>query len=119
MDLDKYRDRLQALELELMSKVDDERASARETSDDQADPVDQSVVNQLRDQYFGLAQTDLEILDNVRAALGRLDAGTFGICTVGGEAIAEARLDAVPWTPYCLQHQEELEAAAGLRTPKA
>lgn len=119
MDTTRYRDRLQALELELMSKVDDERANARETTDEKADSLDRSVVDQLRDQYFGLAQTDLEILDNVRAALGRIDAGTFGICTVGAEPIGEMRLDAVPWTPYCLQHQEELEAAAQIRTPRA
>ena len=119
MDTAAYRDQLQALELELMAKVDGQRARALETTDEQADAVDQSVVDELRDQYFGLANTDSEILDNVRAALGRIDAGTFGICTVGGESIAEARLKAVPWTPYCLQHQEELEAAANLRTPRA
>jgi RNA polymerase-binding transcription factor DksA len=27
------------------------------------------------------------------------------------------RLDAVPWTPHCLKHQQEIEEQARLRTP--
>jgi len=37
----------------------------------------------------------------IRAALARIDAGDYGLCTNCGASIAEARLDAVPWTPYC------------------
>jgi RNA polymerase-binding transcription factor DksA len=36
---------------------------------------------------------------------------------VDGEPIEEKRLEAVPWTPHCLQHQQELEESAGIRTP--
>jgi DnaK suppressor protein len=40
----------------------------------------------------------------VDAALGRLDAGTYGTCAVGGEPIPEARLVAVPWAATCVAH---------------
>lgn len=119
MDIDKYRARLQQFERELAERVGRELASARDTTDEQPDSGDRSVVGELRDEYFGLAETDSEILANVRAALSRIEAGTFGVCVLGSERISEARLDAVPWTPYCLQHQEELEAAEGVRTPRA
>ena len=36
-----------------------------------------------------------------------------------GEPIDEKRLDSVPWTPYCLKHQSELEQRARIRTPSA
>lgn len=119
MDPNSYRQRLQDLERELNERISRGVTIAQETTDDQPDPVDQSIVDVLRDEYLGLAQTDTEILANVRAALSRIDDGTFGVCVVGGEEIGEARLSAVPWTPYCVRHQEQLEAAAGLRTPRA
>lgn len=40
----------------------------------------------------------------IRAALQRLDDGTYGTCAVCGEPIGAGRLDAVPWTPFCRDH---------------
>jgi RNA polymerase-binding transcription factor DksA len=46
----------------------------------------------------------------VRDALRRIEAGTFVTCTVDGGPIEPQRLEASPWVPYCLKHQEQLEA---------
>lgn len=43
-------------------------------------------------------------LDEVERALAKLDAGTYGACEVCGEAIADARLEAMPATRFCIQH---------------
>ncbi|MCU0825862.1 MAG: TraR/DksA family transcriptional regulator [Tabrizicola sp.] len=37
----------------------------------------------------------------IHAALRRIDAGSYGTCQRCGEDIAEARLNAIPWTPVC------------------
>ena len=37
----------------------------------------------------------------IRAALARIDADIYGQCVKCGAEIAEARLDAIPWTPLC------------------
>jgi RNA polymerase-binding transcription factor DksA len=52
-----------------------------------------------------LAQLDvLERLEvrEIRAALARLDAGTYGLCGSCGERIPEARLRALPYTATCV-----------------
>ena len=41
-------------------------------------------------------------LEQVEAALARLDAGTYGACTNCGKPIAAERLEAIPWTPFCI-----------------
>jgi DnaK suppressor protein len=41
----------------------------------------------------------------VDAALGRMDAGTFGLCTACGGRIADARLEALPWAALCIDCQ--------------
>jgi RNA polymerase-binding transcription factor DksA len=37
----------------------------------------------------------------IRSALARIADGSYGTCSRCGEAISEARLDAIPWTPFC------------------
>ena len=119
VDVEKFRRRLLATEQELARKVERNTDTARESSDDQPDSVDQAVVDELRDTYLALAQGDTGVLGQVRAALERIERGTFGRCVVDGEPIDATRLEAVPWTPYCARHQNEAEAAAGLRTPRS
>lgn len=42
-----------------------------------------------------------EEMARIRAALKRMDEGEYGICTKCGNEISEARLDLLPWTPFC------------------
>lgn len=48
-------------------------------------------------------------LRDVEEALGRLDAGTYGVCQVCGRAIDEERLQAMPETPYCKECRQRVE----------
>ncbi len=43
-------------------------------------------------------------LDEVERALAKLDDGTYGQCEVCGKAIAEARLEVMPATRFCIDH---------------
>ena len=43
-------------------------------------------------------------LDEVERALEKLDDGTYGACEVCSAPIAEARLEAMPATRYCIDH---------------
>ena len=118
VDVDKFRRRLLALEDELRQRIEREVESARQTIDEQPAGSDQSVVDELKEESFLLADNDRALLAQVRAALKRIEDGTFGRCVVDGGPIEEKRLEAVPWTPYCVKHQEELEQATPVRTPK-
>ena len=53
----------------------------------------------------------------VRAALRRIDNGTYGRCVVDGEPIDAKRHESVPWTPYGLKHELQFEERARIRTP--
>lgn len=48
-----------------------------------------------------LGLTELAEVRRIDAALARIEAGTYGICTICGEPIAEARLEFLPDTPFC------------------
>ena len=55
-----------------------------------------------------LEQVEAE-LDDVEHALRRLDEGSYGICEACGKPIPEERLQALPATRFCLEHQAEAE----------
>ena len=54
-------------------------------------------------------------LKEVRDALQRIEEGSYGRCTVCGRRIEPARLEAVPWTPYCLEDQKKRDAQGPAR----
>jgi DnaK suppressor protein len=118
LDIELYRKRLLALEQDFRERIGREVVNARETGDTQPDPGDRSVVEELRDASFTLVDTDSGVLKEIEAALERIDDGSFGKCSVDGGAIEEKRLEAVPWTRYCVKHQQQFEESAGMRTPK-
>jgi len=62
-----------------------------------------------KDLNFGLASNGQNILNEVDAALKRIENGTFGICEKYGTPIARARLKALPYVRYSLKAQEEEE----------
>ena len=55
-------------------------------------------------ENMSLAVALREQLTDVEGALQRIDEGTYGLCEVCGKQISEARLEAMPATPFCIDH---------------
>ncbi len=51
-----------------------------------------------------LAESLQDQLSAVESALGKMDDGTYGQCVTCGKAISAARLEAMPATPFCIDH---------------
>lgn len=74
-----------------------------DTSPDELDRI-QDAGN--RDWAMGNLERDSNRLREVRDALRRVDAGTFGICAGCEENINAKRLAAIPWASFCIVCQE-------------
>ncbi len=57
----------------------------------------------------GNLDRDCSQLRNARAALGRIQDGSFGICQRCDEDIHPKRLAAVPWAAHCIRCQEAVD----------
>lgn len=113
-----YRQRLLDLERDLVSRMARETNLGRAQSDHGVGDVgDAGVAEEDASADFNEAELDSTVLRQVRDALRRIEAGTFGMCAVDGLPIDSKRLDASPWVAYCLKHQRLLEAAARHRFP--
>ena len=118
MNIQHYKQRLLGLEKTLSARIGQETDHGRgEFIDSAHDVGDASVADEVASEEFTEAEHDADVLQQVRDALARVDDGTFGRCIVDGGPIEEQRLEAVPWTPYCLKHAERREVAASTRTP--
>ncbi|WZO99415.1 TraR/DksA family transcriptional regulator [Isosphaeraceae bacterium EP7] len=67
------------------------------------------------DQEFTLSLIENEqgTLELIHDALARVEAGTFGRCAECGQPIAKARLQAIPYTPYCIECARAQEERQG------
>jgi DnaK suppressor protein len=78
--------------------VEDE--TGEETSDQHL--ADTATAMHDRELDYGLTENEEDLLTAIDAALGRIEDGTYGICTNCGKPIGEARLEALPWTDLCI-----------------
>ncbi len=66
--------------------------------------ADSSQVTAERGEAEALAAQLGDALADVRAALKKLDNGTYGLCEKCGNPISPARLEAKPASAYCIDH---------------
>jgi DnaK suppressor protein len=76
----------------------------------QGDLADQASGNNEVHIQLKLKQTDAKILQAIEEALVRMEKGTYGVCRDCGEPIAQARLEAIPWTRVCISCKQKQNA---------
>jgi DnaK suppressor protein len=115
IDLEKYKAVLEAKRAELSDGLRNRQDIAIEKTPDALDEVQLAGERELAIRNLDRGSN---LLHNVRGALARVADGSYGICLHCEEEIKPKRLDAVPWTKYCIRCQEaadrhEFEADAG------
>jgi DnaK suppressor protein len=61
-----------------------------------------------RELEEGLEEGAQQTLEDVKAALRRIEDGSFGTCEVCGKPIGAERLAAIPWARLCIDDQRRL-----------
>lgn len=106
----RYKERLlqqkKTLEHSTLSAVEQGRKTVAE---DTQDTADQAVFSYQKELLFTRGTHDHGQLGLVKNALNRLKEGNFGECMLCGTQIGAKRLEALPWTPYCIDCQEKIE----------
>jgi DnaK suppressor protein len=112
MNVSSYRDTLlqKRSELEETAGMREIQTTVEHNNGRQGDMADQASGNNEVHIHLRLKQTDAKILQAIDEALQRIDKGTYGLCRDCGEPIAEARLNAIPWTRVCITCKEKQKA---------
>jgi RNA polymerase-binding transcription factor len=113
MNVNAYQRTLLDLRSRLAARVNRDVARGQgQNLDGPGDSGDAAGVDASESVDFSEAELESVTLEQVNAALRRIEDGTFGRCLADGGPIENARLDAVPWAVYCIKHQTLMEAAS-------
>ena len=115
-ELEKYRMALEAKMAEIGDALKNRDDIAIEKT---ADAIDEVQLAGERELAIRNLDRESGLLRKVRAALLRVQDGSFGTCMHCDEEISPKRLKAVPWAPFCIKCQEladrhEFEASEAL-----
>jgi DnaK suppressor protein len=94
------------LERNMLTAVEQGRQTV---SDATQDVADQAVSSYQKELLFTQGTNGHAQLSLIRSALDRIGEGSYGECLQCGNTIGTKRLEALPWTPYCIDCQEKIE----------
>ena len=102
-ELNKYKQLLETKQTDLAGGLRNREGIAIEKT---ADALDEVQLAGERELAIRNLDRESNLLRNVRSALGRMGDGSYGVCLHCEEDISPKRLNAVPWTAYCIKCQE-------------
>jgi DnaK suppressor protein len=101
-DLTGFRDLLAAKRAELSGSRGLEKIAIERS----ADPLEEVQYKSERELAIAGLNRESAIRRNIELALIRINGRRFGTCVHCDEEIGRRRLQAVPWTPFCIRCQE-------------
>ena len=108
---------------ELMSKMqasmDEERLAEGSPGDD---VIDRAMDTFERETAYQLAEIESDAVEQIDDAIGRIEAGTYGVCEMCGEPIPPARLKALPSATLCVEcksHEEQTQGPSQRFAPRS
>ena len=105
MQTDAYKQALLDLKQEYQARIDKISDHIAHPQDQLQQHWDDQAVAASRDEMRKALLIEAEQgLVQVNAALRRIEEGEYGSCIECGELIDEKRLNAVPFTAYCINH---------------
>ena len=108
--LDYFKKKLATRREELMKTIARTQEEGRTADDDQTvDLADKAANSYTKEFLFGQTHNDRSLLQLVNDALARIKDDSFGECIACHQELQQKRLEAVPWTRYCITCQEKKE----------
>ena len=107
--LTQERERVSALLANLEADAEAQKDSLQELSVVDEHQGDIGTETFEREKDLSIIESMQAELEDIDAALQRVEAGTYGNCEICKRDIGDDRLDAVPATRFCVEHQAEVE----------
>lgn len=108
--LDYYKKKLAARREELLRTIARTQQEGREADEDPTvDLADKAANSYTKEFLFGQTHNERSLLQLVDDALSRIRENSFGDCVSCHQELQQKRLEAVPWTRYCITCQEKKE----------
>jgi RNA polymerase-binding transcription factor DksA len=114
----KHFDRLNRLRESIAEQRSTQLADATTTQPFTVNPADRGTDEYDMGAALSLISSEQNALYEIDQAIRRIRDGAYGICEATGQPIPSDRLDAIPWTRFTREVEEQLEREAQARKPK-
>ncbi len=110
-EVDVYKKKLIVRRNEIVRKLSEFRDESKEVETDIAqDVADKAESSYTKEFLLSLSDVEREQLFQIDVALKRIERKEFGSCQMCQKEINKKRMNALPWTPYCIECQEKSES---------
>lgn len=108
--LEEIKQSLLKMRKELLDEVQAKYAASREIGETNApDLADVSSNAYNREMLLNLSEAHHRKMQDIDAALTRLESGEYGICAECGEDISPRRMEVRPFSRYCIDCKTDIE----------
>ena len=117
LDLTLQRERLVALRARLqgdMTQMEDNALNKEKSPTIPSDMADVGTDAFAQELTLGLLGSEKDTLDQIEAAIERIDNGSYGRCETCGGKIPKARLEAIPYAAQCVRCASQEEEGTAL-----
>ena len=107
--LEEFKELLQEQMDQLLREADKTVSEMTDEKTNFPDPTDRASLESDRNFELRIRDRERKLINKIREALERIEAGEFGECEDCGDQIGEARLKARPVTTLCIECKTEQE----------
>jgi len=110
-EIERYKKKLIIRKQEIIETLSEFYNESKEVEDPMIakDMGDKAESSYTKEFLLSLSDTERKQLHLIDEALKRIEESTFGVCQMCGAKIGKKRLDAIAWTPFCIECQEKAE----------
>ena len=106
-----YRDQLLQKKQEILEAYHKNKSYGKDADGEATQDIADKAANSYTKEFlFSLSNTERSLLQQVDAALARIETRSFGVCAACEDDMNSKRLEAVPWARLCLACQEKQES---------
>lgn len=109
-ELEEIKQNLLKMRHDLMDEVQAKYAASREIGENNVpDLADVSSNAYSREMLLNLSEAHIRHMQDIDAALSRLEDGEYGICASCEEEISPRRMEVRPFSRYCIECKTDIE----------
>lgn len=117
-----YREALREKRAEIMERSRSRRTARPEPAEPEVEFEEQAQQEKSAQALGTLEESEQAMIASIDRAMGKVAAGTYGICETCGRPIPRERLDAIPWATRCVEccteHEKTASMPAGIAAPE-
>ena len=104
-----FKEKLENMGKNLLQEAEKTLSDMTVNNDNYPDPTDRASAESDRNFELRIRDRERKLLAKVKAALERIEGGTYGICDECGDEIGDKRLEARPVTTLCIDCKTKQE----------